>query len=131
MNAMVRALVGVVLVTGFNGGVCADKNAVVHAETELARLRSDIAALVGPARCVNLVNCRIAALGLNACGGAADYIAYSWLSTDKSALETRIAEYNFALEDAQKREAPVSACTALPEPVRSCINGRCVIRAGR
>ena len=131
MNSMVRALVGIVLVTGVDGGVCADKNAVVRRRDELARLRSDITALVGPAKCANLVNCRIAALGVNACGGAAEYIAYSWLSTEKAALETRIAEYNFALEDAQKREAPVSACTASPEPVAACVNGRCVIPAGR
>ncbi|MBI3526758.1 MAG: hypothetical protein HY067_02200 [Betaproteobacteria bacterium] len=131
MNPMVRLLVGIVLVAGLNGGVCADEKAAVGAEVELARLRNDITVLLGSAVCANLVNCRIAALGANACGGPAEYIAYSWRSTDKAALETKIAEYNFALEDAQKRGVPVAACVALPEPVAACINGRCVIPVGR
>jgi hypothetical protein len=92
---------------------------------ELARLRQDITALVGPAHCANLVNCRVAALGVNACG-AAEYIAYSWRSTDKDALDTRIAEYNLLYEDAQKQTGP-STCVELAPPVAACVNGRCVI----
>jgi hypothetical protein len=131
MNPMVRVLVGIALAAGLNGGVCADEKAAVGAQPELARLRNDITALVGTASCVNLVNCRISALGENACGGPAEHIAYSWRSTDKAALETKIAEYTIALEDAQKRGYPVSACTASPEPVAACVNGRCVIPASR
>lgn len=131
MNPMVRGLVGIAVVAGLNGGVCADEKAAVGVDAELARLRNDITALVGPASCVNLVNCRVAALGVNACGGPVEHIAYSWRSTDKTALETKIAEYNIALEDSQKRGYPVSACEASPEPVAACVNGRCVIPAGR
>ena len=131
MNPMLQVLVGIVLVAGLNGGACADQKAAVAADAELVRLRNDITSLVGAAKCANLVNCRVAALGVNACGGPTEYLAYSWLSTEKVALETRIAEYNFALEDAQKRGTPVSACTASPEPVAACVNGRCVIPAGR
>lgn len=131
MNPMVRVVVGIVLGAGLNGGVYADEKTAVGAQPELARLRNDITALVGPARCANLVNCRIAALGVNACGGPAEHIAYSWLSTDQAALDTKIAEYNFALEDAQKRETSVSACKPSPEPVPACVNGRCVIPGGR
>lgn len=129
MNPMLGILAGVVLATVASGGVCADEKAVTDAQ--LAKLRNDITALVGPASCANLVNCRIAPLGVNACGGPAEYIAYSWRSTEKAALETKIAEYNFALEDAQKRETPVNACVTLPEPVAACTNGRCVIPGGR
>lgn len=107
--------------TMLSGGVQADERA------ELARLRQDITALVGPAHCANLVNCRVAALGVNACG-AAEYIAYSWRSTDKDALDTRIAEYNLLYEDVQKQTG-ASACVELATPVAACINGRCVIPA--
>jgi len=131
MNPMLRVLVGIALVVGPSAGECADDNAAVGAPTYLARLRNDITALVGPAICANLVNCRIAALGVNACGGPAEHIAYSWRSTDRAALDTKIAEYNIALEDAQKRGYPVSACTSSPEPVAACVNGRCVLPAGR
>ena len=131
MNPMVRVLVGIALVAGLNGGVCADERAAAGADEALARLRNDIRALVGPASCANLVNCRIAALGVNDCGGPAEHIAYSWRSTDKAALETKIAEYNIALEDAQKLGTSVSTCKASPEPVPACVNGRCIIPAGR
>jgi hypothetical protein len=125
---MLGILAGIVLVASASAGVCEDEKA---ADTRLAKLRNDITALVGAAKCANLVNCRIAALGINACGGPAEYVAYSWLSTEKAALETKIAEYNFAFEDAQKASTAVSVCTALPEPVAACISGRCVIPGGR
>jgi hypothetical protein len=65
-----------------HGAVYADEN------SKVARLRGEIAALIGPATCANLVNCRVAALGIDACGGPLEYVAYSWLSTEKAALET-------------------------------------------
>ena len=131
MNPMLQMLAGIVLVSGLNAGARADEKAAVAADAELVRLRNDITSLVGVAKCANLVNCRIAALGIDACGGPVEYIAYSWLSTEKAALETKIAEYTFALEDAQKRGTPVSACTPSKEPVAACVNGRCVIPASR
>ena len=131
MNAMLQMLAGIVLVSGLNAGARADEKAAVAADPELVRLRNDITSLVGAAKCANLVNCRIAALGIDACGGPVEYIAYSWLSTEKAALETKIAEYAFALEDAQKRGTPVRACTPSKEPVAACVNGRCVIPASR
>jgi len=131
MNSMVGLMAGFILMVASGCDVRADEPSARDTDRKLARLRADIAGLVGAAKCVNLVNCRIAALGVDACGGATEYIAYSWLSTEKAALETRIAEYNFALEDAQKQRTPADACTASPEPVAACVNGRCVIPLGR
>ncbi len=105
-----------------HGAVSADEN------SKLARLREEITALVGPAKCANLVNCRIAALGIDACGGPLEYVAYSWLSTEKVALETKIAEYNFVQEDEQKKSPAAGACISKPEPVATCVNRRCVVR---
>ena len=101
----------------------------VYAEesSKVARLREEIMTLIGPATCANLVNCRVAALGIDACGGPLEYVAYSWLSTEKAALETKIAEYNFEQEDAQKKDATAGACVTKPEPVAVCVNRRCVI----
>jgi len=128
MNPMVRVLVGIVLGLGLNAGVCADEKSAAITDEALARLRNDITALVGPAKCANLVNCRVAALGIDACGGPLEYIAYSWLSTEKEALETKIAEYNFVQEDAQKKSPAVGTCVTKPEPVAICVNRRCVVR---
>ena len=126
MYPMIRVVVGVGMVVAMNAVLCAEENAV--ADAKVAKLRAEITALVGTAKCANLVNCRIAALGIDACGGPAEYIAYSWLSTEKAALETRIAEYNFAFEDARKGGGTAGTCTALPEPVAACVNGRCVVK---
>jgi hypothetical protein len=91
----------------------------------------EIADLVGPARCMNLVQCRVAAIGIDSCGGPAEYLVYSWLSTDKGALDTKIAEYNFLHEDLQNKQQSAASCTALPEPTAACVNGRCVLPGRR
>ena len=44
MYSMVRVLVGIAMVAGLNGGACADENT----DVEIARLRDEITALVGP-----------------------------------------------------------------------------------
>jgi hypothetical protein len=120
---MARALMILSLMLGANDGVAyADQIA------EIARLRNDINALIGPAVCSNLVNCRIAALGVDACGGPKEYLAYSWRSTDKAALEIKIAEYNLAQEEPQSKNTEAGACAVLPQPVAACVNGRCVLR---
>ena len=105
-----------------HGTVCADEN------SKVVRLRKEITTLIGPATCANLVNCRVAALGIDACGGPLEYVAYSWLSTEKAALETKVAEYNFAQEDVQKKNPAAGACVTKPEPIAVCVNGRCVVK---
>ena len=94
---------------------------------ELSRLRQEIVDLIGPARCMNLVNCRVAALGVDACGGPAEYLTYSWLSTDKGALETKISEYNFLHEDLHQKRQAGGDCAMPDAPVAACVNGRCVL----
>jgi hypothetical protein len=128
MNPTLRVLVSIVLVVAVNAGVGADEKSAAIADESLARLRNEITALVGAAKCANLVNCRVAALGIDVCGGPLEYIAYSWLSTEKEALETKIAEYNFVQEDAQRKGPATSACVTKPEPVAACVNRRCVVR---
>ncbi len=127
MRPIVCAVAGMLLLEILSGSARADEKSA-SARAEVLRLRKEIGALVGPATCSNLVNCRVAALGMNACGGGAtEYLAYSWLSTDKAAIETKLAEYDFALEDAQKLGVVARACIRAPEPVAACVNRRCVI----
>lgn len=109
-------------------GLMAHSTVYADENSKVARLREEIAALIGPATCANLVNCRVAALGIDACGGPLEYVAYSWLSTEKVALETKIAEYNFVQEDTQKKSPAVGACVTKPEPVATCVNRRCMVR---
>ena len=125
MKVMCRVLVSMILTASLDGGVCADEKAATDAQ--LVQLREQITALIGPATCANLVNCRVAGLGLDACGAPLEYVAYSWLSTEKDALETKIAEYNFVQDDLQKAPA-AAACGAKPEPIAACVNRRCVVK---
>ena len=128
MNPMLRVLIGIVLMAHLNDGGYAEEKVAADENAKLARLREEITALIGPATCASLVNCRVAALGIDACDGPLEYIAYSWLSTEKEALETKIAEYNFAQEDAQKKSPVAGACVTKPEPVAACVNRRCVVK---
>ena len=98
MNPMLRVLIGIVLMAGLNDGGYAEEKTTADDNSKVSRLREEITALIGPAICANLVNCRIAALGIDACGGPLEYVAYSGLSTEKAVLETKIAEYNFEQE---------------------------------
>lgn len=98
---------------------------------QLARLRAEIDGLIGPGRCMNLVQCRVTGLGNAPCGGPTEYLVYSWISTDQGALETKMAEYAFLQEDLQKKQPAAGACVVLPEPVAACVNNRCVLPGQR
>jgi hypothetical protein len=94
-------------------------------QEELERLRVGILALIGDARCANLVHCRALPLGTRPCGGPAEYLAYSSITGHREELETRAYEYTFLQEDMQRRHPPSDACAALPEPRLQCIDNHC------
>ena len=131
MYSTIRILLAIILSLGIAPVDVRGEEPDASASPQLAKLRREITDLIGPARCMNLVQCRIAAIGMDSCGGPAEYLVYSWLSTDKGALETRIAEYNFLQEDLQRKQQPAANCAALPEPTAACVNGRCVLPGSR
>ena len=131
MHSTIRILLAIILTLGIAPIEGHGDEAGATVSPQLEKLRREIAELIGPARCMNLVQCRIAAIGMNSCGGPAEYLVYSWLSTDKGALETRIAEYNFLQEDLQKKQQASASCAGLPEPTAACVNGRCVLPGSR
>ncbi|MGH9577311.1 MAG: hypothetical protein ACRD3R_07720 [Terriglobales bacterium] len=131
MRSTIRFLLAITLSLGIAPIEVRGEEPGATTSPQLTKLRKEIADLVGPARCMNLVQCRVAAIGIDSCGGPAEYLVYSWLSTDKGALETKIAEYNFLQEDLQKKQQPVVSCAVLPEPTAACVNGRCVLPGSR
>ena len=131
MHSTIRILLAIILSLGIAPIEGHGDEAGATVSPQLEKLRREIADLIGPARCMNLVQCRIAAIGMNSCGGPAEYLVYSWLSTDKGTLETRIAEYNFLQEDLRKKQQPAANCAALHEPTAACVNGRCVLPGSR
>jgi len=131
MRSTTRILIAITLSLGIAPIEAGSQEPGATTSPQLAKLRKDITDLIGPARCMNLVQCRVAAIGIDSCGGPAGYLVYSWLSTDKGALETKIAEYNIVQEDVQKKQQPAANCAGLPEPTAACVNGRCVLPGSR
>lgn len=90
-----------------------------------ARLRTEIARLIGDAPCSNVVNCRVLGLGARPCGGPEEYVAYStW--TQRDAIEGKALEYGFLREELLAQRDHAGACVVLPEPQVACVNRRCV-----
>ncbi|HEV8644128.1 MAG TPA: hypothetical protein VGR01_00990 [Burkholderiales bacterium] len=131
MRSTIRILLAITLSLGIAPIEVGGEEPAATMSSQLTKLRKEITDLVGPARCMNLVQCRVAAIGIDSCGGPAEYLVYSWLSTDKGALETKIAEYNFLQEDLQKEQQSPANCAVLPEPTAACVNGRCVLPGRR
>jgi hypothetical protein len=131
MRSTIRILLAITLSLGIAPIEVGGEEPAATTSPQLTKLRKEITDLVGPARCMNLVQCRVAAIGIDSCGGPAEYLVYSWLSTDKGALETKIAEYNFLQEDLQKEQQSPANCAVLPEPTAACVNGRCVLPGRR
>lgn len=87
--------------------------------------------MIGEARCNNLVNCRILALGASVCGGAEEYLAYSVWSTNGEDVRTKAMEFTFLREEINVRDGTQARCEMLVEPRAACVNGRCVAVRGR
>jgi hypothetical protein len=102
--------------------------AIAESDAEAAaRLRQEIADLIGEAQCRNLVNCRVVGLGARPCGGPEEYVAYSiWETRDGDAIGILVSEYNFLREDMMLGSDIVGTCEQLPKPGVNCINSRCV-----
>jgi len=131
MRSTIRILIATTVLLGIAPVELLGEEPGTVSSPQLAKLRKEITDLVGPARCMNLVQCRVAAIGIDTCGGPGEYMVYSWLSTDKGALETRIAEYNLLQEVLQKKQQAAASCVPLPEPTAACVNGRCVLPGSR
>jgi hypothetical protein len=96
-------------------------------EAALSALHAEIVQLVGDPRCVNLVHCRVLALGTRPCGGASEYLAYSSTTGNRETLEAKAYEYSFLEEEINGKRAAAGTCEALPPPRAVCIHGRCAL----
>ena len=94
-------------------------------EAQLKALRAQIIEMIGDASCVNLVHCRLLALGTRPCGGADEYLAYSSHMANRPALENKALEYALIQEDVQRANSIAGICVVLPQPRLACIDRRC------
>jgi hypothetical protein len=100
-------------------------------EAALKSMREEIVKLIGEPRCVNLVHCRVLALGARPCGGPSEYLAYSSSTGKGETLEAKAYEYSFLEEEVNRKKSAVGACEVLPQPRAACIDGRCMLSSDR
>ena len=96
----------------------------------VVRLRNEITAAIGDAKCRNLVNCRIVGLGVRPCGGPEEYVAYSIWNTDREEISILVSEYNLLKEDLMHDSDQAGTCEVLPQPGVDCIRAQCVLVPG-
>jgi len=100
-------------------------------EAALKALHQQILKLIGEPRCVNVVHCRLLALGSRPCGGPSEYLAYSSGTANREILEAKAYEYGFLEEEVNRARGAAGACQVLPEPQVGCIDGRCSLKSER
>jgi len=93
----------------------------------LARLKAEIAQVVGDGRCGNVSFCRILPMGYDACGNPSAWIAYNNAPDIKEILETKASEVTFVEEDRMRGKPKPADCKPVRAPKLACINGRCVL----
>lgn len=96
----------------------------------VVRLRKEIAATIGEAKCRNLVNCRIVGLGVRPCGGPEEYVPYSIWDTDREEISILVSEYNLLKEDLMHDSDHAGTCKVLSKPDVDCIRSQCVLVPG-
>jgi hypothetical protein len=94
-------------------------------EAQLKALRAEILKMIGEAPCVNVVHCRLLALGTRPCGGPDEYLAYSSHTADRATLENKALDYALLQEDIQHARSVAGICVVVPEPRIACIDRRC------
>lgn len=100
-------------------------------EAALKSMHEDIVKLIGDPRCVNLVHCRVLALGARPCGGPSEYLAYASSTGKGETLEAKAYEYSFLEEEINRKKSVVGACQVLPQPRAACVDGRCILSSDR
>jgi hypothetical protein len=94
-------------------------------EAQLQALRAEIVKMIGDAPCVNVVHCRLLALGTRPCGGPDEYLAYSSHTADRVTLENKALDYALLQEDIQRARSIAGICVVVPEPRLACVDRRC------
>lgn len=93
----------------------------------IARLKTEIARVVGDGRCTNVAFCRILPMGYDRCGNPSAWIAFNNAPDLKEILETKASEVTFVEEDLMRGKPRPADCKPAKSPGLACINGRCVL----
>ena len=83
--------------------------------TEMQRLNAEIKALASSEKCTNSADWKTVGLGVKACGGPVEYIAYSIKMNEKSLLE-KVEFYNQKSVEYNKKYNLMSDCMLVMQP---------------
>jgi len=96
----------------------------------------EIRRLIGDAACVSDDECRTLAVGVQACGGPAAFLAWSTRCTSPEALYAAVAAYDGSRRAEVARGGAVSTCRVVTDPGATCVrppgagagqSGRCML----
>ena len=110
--------------TGGSSG--APAGAVPDDSASLARLYAQVHALAIADGCSRGGDCRVLPVGVKACGGPQEYVAYCAPATDSTRLAAAIAALDQAERAYNAKHQVVSNCMRVQAPVPALANGRCV-----
>jgi len=83
--------------------------------------------LIGEARCHDLGECRLVALGAKPCGGPRQYVAYSAAATDSVTLAGLVATFNRIDGERNRETNTISDCRLVTRPRLVVRDGRCAV----
>ncbi|MCU0870393.1 MAG: hypothetical protein MUF30_12505 [Burkholderiales bacterium] len=93
----------------------------------VAKLRKEIADVIGDAGCVINGFCRVYPVGMDVCGNPTGWIASNNYPGIREVVETKAAEITFIEEDALRGKPRPTDCKPVVAPKPTCVNSRCVV----
>jgi|JI10StandDraft_1071094.scaffolds.fasta_scaffold324261_2 hypothetical protein len=92
----------------------------------VTNLDKEVQALITDKSCTSSADCSYIAYGTKACGGPDSYLIYSNKKTDTGELNTKVNEYNSALNACRQSGGLSSSDCSVPSvPTPSCVIGLC------
>jgi hypothetical protein len=92
-----------------------------------AALLQRIQAEVGQASCTSTADCRTLPIGSKACGGPAQWMAWSATASRGDKLQAWAEELADRQRQADLADGRMSTCSVVPDPGATCDSGRCVL----
>lgn len=89
------------------------------------QLGRDARSLANAEKCTDVGECRVAPLGVKACGGPREYVVYCAATTDTVALFRKLEELARAERAFNERYGIASTCDFRAEPTVALVGQRC------
>ncbi len=123
MNYIPGLISGILLI--FSACDNDDTNDLLDKQRQLARLQTEIDALVENKTCGGAGDCATIAFGSKPCGGPWTYLVYAPTQLDVDELQAKVADYNILQSEINQMTNAQSDCAIVPDPDVGCQDGVC------